>query len=105
MATNSRFQKLLFVINPISGDVDKSDLEDAITEYCRMYQLPFKIYKTSGQEDFKKLKDLLSTYEPDAVFAAGGDGTVSLTARVVKNSEVPLGIIPVGSGNGLSKDL
>ncbi|QNF35029.1 NAD(+)/NADH kinase [Adhaeribacter swui] len=105
MAANSRFKKLLFVINPISGDVDKSDLEDAIAQYGRSHQLEFKIYKTSGEDDFKKLKNLLSEYGPDAVFAAGGDGTVSLTARVVKNSDVPLGIIPVGSGNGLSKDL
>ena len=105
MATNSRFQKLLFVINPISGDVDKSNLEAAITMYCQAHQLQFKIFKTSGSNDLEKLKKLLAEYTADAVFAAGGDGTVSLAACAVKNSSCPLGIIPLGSGNGLSKDL
>ncbi len=105
MATNSRFHKLLFVINPISGDVDKSDLEEAITSYGQTHQLEFKIYYTTGEDDLTKLKNLVAEYNPDAIFAAGGDGTVGLAARVVKNSMVPLGIVPMGSGNGLSKDL
>lgn len=105
MAAPERFKKLLFIINPISGDVDKSDLEAAVADYCQWLGIPYEIYKTSGEDDLAKLQKLLADYAPDAIFAAGGDGTVSLAARVVKNTDVPLGIIPVGSGNGLSKDV
>ncbi|QMU28387.1 diacylglycerol/lipid kinase family protein [Adhaeribacter radiodurans] len=105
MPKNISFQKILFVINPISGDVDKSDLGTVISEYCHQYHLKYKIYKTTGEGDFAKLKQLIKTYDPDAVFAAGGDGTVSLAARAVNHTSLPLGIIPLGSGNGLSKDL
>ncbi len=41
----------------------------------------------------------------DAVVAVGGDGTVNASARGLLHSEVPLGIIPVGSGNGLARGL
>ncbi|MDQ4139917.1 MAG: hypothetical protein M3142_05280 [Bacteroidota bacterium] len=105
MPASLSFHKLLFIINPISGDVDKSDLVAAVSEYCHHYSIKYKIYKTTGEGDLTKLKQLMRTYNPDAIFAAGGDGTVSQAARVVNHTSVPLGIIPLGSGNGLSKDV
>ena len=41
----------------------------------------------------------------DAVVAVGGDGTVNAAARGLLHSNIPLGIIPVGSGNGLARGL
>lgn len=105
MAGITSFKKLLFVINPISGDVDKSELEEAITAFCQAKNICYTIFKTTGQDDFNKLKQHRQDFSPDAVFAVGGDGTVHLAAAVVNHTPVPLGIIPLGSGNGLSKDL
>ncbi|PSR53034.1 hypothetical protein AHMF7605_05575 [Adhaeribacter arboris] len=105
MPANASFHKLLFIINPISGDVDKGDLVKAISDYCHQHQIKYKVYKTTGEGDFTKLKQQVRTYEPDAIIAAGGDGTVGLAAKVVNHTSTPLGIIPLGSGNGLSKDL
>ena len=41
----------------------------------------------------------------DAVIAVGGDGTVNEIARGLVGTDIPLGIIPAGSGNGLSRHL
>lgn len=39
----------------------------------------------------------------DVILAAGGDGTVNSIARVLIGSEVALGVIPTGSGNGFAR--
>jgi diacylglycerol kinase (ATP) len=40
-----------------------------------------------------------------AVVAVGGDGTVNEVARSLVHTDMPLGIIPMGSGNGLARHL
>ena len=42
---------------------------------------------------------------PDAIVAAGGDGTVSTVASMVAGSEVPMGVIAMGTLNHFAKDL
>lgn len=41
----------------------------------------------------------------DAVFAAGGDGTINDVASGLVGTDVPLGIAPLGTGNGLARGL
>jgi diacylglycerol kinase family enzyme len=96
---------VLIVINPISGDVDKEDLESRIETFCIPCFIRPIFYKTSGEEDLKELRKMIAEKKPDAVFAAGGDGTVNLVAEALNHTPTPLGILPLGSGNGLSKDL
>ena len=42
---------------------------------------------------------------PDAVIAVGGDGTVSAVASALAGSDVPMGVIPLGTLNHFAKDL
>lgn len=41
----------------------------------------------------------------DAVVVAGGDGTVSLAIQILAGGDVPLGIVPAGTGNDLANTL
>lgn len=43
--------------------------------------------------------DLRNSENPEMVVAVGGDGTVHEVASALRGSEIPLGIIPFGSGN------
>ncbi len=102
---NSPQKHLLFVINPISGDIDKSEMEQQLKEFCGVNHFQFSLYQTTGQDDCLHLQQLIDETKPDAVIAVGGDGTVNLVGTTLIGKDVALGIIPQGSGNGLSKDL
>lgn len=58
--------------------------------------------KETNSEDIKK--EIIQS-EADSVVAIGGDGTVNMVATALKGTEIPLGIIPCGSGNGLARSL
>ncbi|AMM52157.1 hypothetical protein TH61_14525 [Rufibacter sp. DG15C] len=98
-------KKILFVVNPISGDIDKQDLEETLKGFCLNQKISAEFYKTTGEQDEEKLKEKINSFKPEAVVAVGGDGTVSLVAKQIINTKIALAIIPQGSGNGLSKDL
>ncbi|MGC1205225.1 MAG: diacylglycerol kinase family protein, partial [Flavobacteriaceae bacterium] len=43
--------------------------------------------------------------QADIIIACGGDGTINEVASTLVDTNIPLGIIPVGSGNGLASNL
>jgi diacylglycerol kinase (ATP) len=100
-----KLKRYLFVINPISGEVDKSALDKLLNDFATTYKWDYKTYKTTGNNDPEQLRQLLQEYQPEIAVAIGGDGTVSLVARLLVGTPIVLGIIPGGSGNGFSKDL
>src|SRR5688572_21004086 len=99
-----RLANILFVINPISGDIGKAEVVAEIEEFCANEKIHATFFNTSGDNDLLRLKDELRTLRYDSVVAVGGDGTVHLAGSALINTELPLGILPMGSGNGLSKD-
>ena len=104
MSLLQKFNNILFVLNPISGDISKDDVKQLMQEYCKTNNLQSEIYATTGHDDEQALQVLLQKGF-DLVVAIGGDGTVSLVAKTLNHGPVPLAILPQGSGNGLSKDL
>jgi diacylglycerol kinase (ATP) len=98
-------EKILFVLNPISGGRDKAALQPILEKFCLNHNIEFSIYSTTGHKDKEAIKSKLSAFSPEVLVAIGGDGTVNLCASVIKFSECTLSIIPLGSGNGLAKDL
>ncbi len=105
MDAKNKYNRLLFVINPIAGDIEKVELEEEIIEKCKEHLINCDIYRTTGQNDKEEIKSKLDATKYDAAFAVGGDGTVNLLGTLLIGTDTPLGIVPLGSGNGLSKDL
>lgn len=96
--------QFLFIINPISGNEDKSHL-------LRMVKAELKsddkltIFKTTGENDTEKIQQELKKENFNRVLVAGGDGTVKLAAEAMGDHALPIGILPAGSANGLASDL
>ena len=97
--------KLLFVVNPVSGGVDKEPFLDEAISLCEKFNIEYYIFKTTGKDDEKQLKTVLQEFNPDRVASVGGDGTVLFTSIALLNSSTPLGIIPLGSANGMASEL
>jgi diacylglycerol kinase family enzyme len=97
--------KLLFIVNPISGGVDKEPFLNDAKKLCNRYGISLTVFKTTGENDKEELLKILEIEQPDKVVAVGGDGTVLFSAICLLGSKFPLGIIPKGSANGMAKEL
>ena len=98
-------KNIIFVVNPISGDLDKSDLIEAAQEFAATNQFDLEVYETTGKNDQKNIQSLYSQYLPERIVVAGGDGTIKMVAEAMEQQNVIIGILPAGSANGLSVDL
>ncbi|MDR7209440.1 diacylglycerol kinase family protein [Flavobacterium piscis] len=98
-------KNIIFVVNPISGDLDKSDLIEAVTEFADNNHFNLNVYETTGNNDSAELKKLYNQHVPERIVVAGGDGTIKMVAEAMENHDVIIGILPAGSANGLSVDL
>lgn len=97
--------KLLFVVNPISGGVDKEPFLNKAENICHKYNIDYHIFKTTGKNDSENLRSIVTEYGPDKIASVGGDGTTLFTAIELIDFDIPMGIIPLGSANGMAAEL
>lgn len=98
-------KKLAFIINPISGTKNKSAILKQIEKRIPNYVSEYEVFYTQGPSHATDLAKAAVKSNTDIVIAIGGDGTVNETASGLLHSKTALGIIPMGSGNGLSRHL
>ena len=96
--------KILFVINPVSGD-SRIDWEGLIRQYFETAEAAFEIYNLTGENDLPSIEKMIEKFKPGRVIAVGGDGTVSLVAKMLLNTGIAVGLLPAGSANGMAKEL
>ncbi|WP_394907064.1 diacylglycerol/lipid kinase family protein [uncultured Mesonia sp.] len=96
---------ILLILNPISGDIDKSNFLKVLKNKLGKKVNTLNIFKTTGKNDLERLKQHLQEHTYNKVLVAGGDGTVKLAAECLLNTSIPIGVIPLGSANGLATDL
>ncbi|OHX64835.1 diacylglycerol/lipid kinase family protein [Flammeovirga pacifica] len=97
--------KILFVVNPISGDIDKEPFLQEAKQYLDIYGIHHVTFYTSGVNDLENLKKEISSYQPDRIASVGGDGTTLFTSTALIGTDIPMGIIPLGSANGMAVEL
>jgi diacylglycerol kinase (ATP) len=94
-------RKTLFIINPISGGKKKDGVPELIG---KCFEGDSTIIFTKGVAHASEVA-AASIENYDMIVAVGGDGTVNEIASALVGSEAILGIVPCGSGNGLSRFL
>ena len=98
-------KKVLLVVNPIAGTQDKGELVETISTTSKSRGFGLEVYKTNGEDDRRAIEDLMHKHQPDRVLVAGGDGTINQVADILRDLDVVLGLLPLGSANGLATNL
>lgn len=96
---------ILFVINPVSGGIVKTDYPELIKNHINPTNHILYFHFLKGKDDFNDLVKIIEKTVPNIVVAVGGDGTISLIAKIIIGTAIQLGIIPSGSANGMALEL
>lgn len=94
---------IIFFINPISGTKNKKKLEEGIIKRCTLEGVAFQILFTSAEGDYRFLHSKIEDDGITDVVICGGDGSLRSIISALLGTNVAIGIIPGGSGNGLSR--
>ena len=99
------FQRILFIINPVAGTKKQHAIERILGEEIDRTRYGYQVVYTEFAGHATALSRQAAAEGVDIVVAVGGDGTVNETATGLIGTETAMGIIPVGSGNGLARHL
>jgi YegS/Rv2252/BmrU family lipid kinase len=94
-----------FIVNPISGNGNNLITHKLVSGVFNFDEFKVKIKQTQRPKHAKELALKSIKEGADVIVACGGDGTVNEIASSLVGSNVKLGIVPMGSGNGLASAL
>jgi diacylglycerol kinase (ATP) len=104
-ASTPNTARVFVVLNPVAGHSDPEFIRQALDRHLASGNRTYQVYETTGQEQLSKVVRAALDEGFNLFVAAGGDGTVSGVAGGLIHSGTPLGIIPVGTGNALAREL
>ena len=97
--------KILVVHNQASGNHNASLLRKILDSYFNTSEFSYKLHEMNKGDSVEAVVSEYVEKGYGMVIAAGGDGTISGVAGGLVNKSVPLGIIPVGTGNMIAREL
>jgi diacylglycerol kinase (ATP) len=95
-------RKMIYLINPISGTGTKAPVKDLIIRKTRAEGIHFEILPSKADGSYDHLQQVIQKDAITDVVICGGDGTVNAVVDALQGVPVNIGIIPLGSGNGLA---
>jgi diacylglycerol kinase family enzyme len=78
-------------------------VQSAFAKYWGSVSQDIAWYFPSSKEESDRLIDLAIADGVDCIIAGGGDGTIASIGKKLIGTNVVLGVIPLGSGNGLAR--
>ena len=98
------------IVNPTSGTDRARELLPSINERLRTLVRDLDITMTIDADDVSRAAARAVDERCDALYVAGGDGTVNAAVRGLIREQgpaptLPVGIVPLGTGNDFAKSL
>lgn len=98
-------EKILFIVNPISGHKDKKNFPSLVESLIDKEKYDYSISWTEYGGHAKELAREAIASGVDVIVAVGGDGTINEIGTAMLGAEQTFAIVPCGSGNGLARHL
>src|ERR1041385_8448820 len=99
-----RLKEIPVILNGGSGDGHGDEEAKRLEEAFREAGLEPRLWPFGPGEEVREGVGRAREARPPVLVAAGGDGTLSAVADVVRGTETALGVIPAGTMNHFAKD-
>lgn len=93
------------ILNPVAGPFWRRRTARRLIRHLKNLYPDLTVHRTARAGDGELLARRLSSGSHDLILAAGGDGTYHEVINGMRQSAVPLGILPMGTGNSLVHEL
>ncbi len=95
-------RKFLVFINPISGAKNKEAAKAIVEKTLLANNFYYEVLPTEKEGEYLYLKNKIAAEKITDIIICGGDGSVNQIGAHLVGIKVNIGIIPLGSGNGLA---
>jgi diacylglycerol kinase (ATP) len=95
-------EQICFIVNPRAGSAAKTRIPDLLDKYLNHKRFIYGIKYTDHQGHATELTKIAIDEGFTTIVAVGGDGSINEVAKALVGTDVKLGILPAGSGNGLA---
>lgn len=92
------------VYHPLKVSLERLEAVVAVAENTHGWARS-RWYPTSAHDSGRSAAEAALAEEPEVVLIAGGDGTVRAAAAVLAETETPIALLPLGTGNLLARNL
>tara|TARA_B100000674_G_scaffold98096_1_gene70903 strand:- start:1059 stop:1934 length:876 start_codon:yes stop_codon:yes gene_type:complete len=92
--------KTKFIVNPIAGLGKQKNIKKILDRYLDKNRFNFDIIYTEKHLHAKELAKQAVKEKYDLIISVGGDGTLNQISSELIGTNVAIGVIPAGSGNG-----
>ena len=100
-----RPKRIVFIVNPKAGTNLQKHIRKSVDRYLDHRQFIYGIWHTEKAGHAAELARQAQAEGYEIVVAVGGDGSINEVASALLHTDMVLGIIPAGSGNGLAMHL
>ena len=94
-----------FIVNPIAGRGRSPLTLKVLQPYFTSSRHRLTVKHSEQKKHAIALTMASIAEKADVIVACGGDGTINEVASCLVGTSIPLGIVPMGSGNGLASNL
>jgi len=94
---------ILFIVNPRAGVDRVKAIEEALQKHLDHQQYTYRIEETRYPKHGTEIARAAAASGVDVVVAVGGDGSLNDIIQGIRDTATVLGVIPMGSGNGMAR--